>query len=214
MDSRDLRVSDAEREHVGQLLQRAVGQGMLSLGEFTERMDTVLAAKTRADVNQVLIDLPGIQLRPEYLRQMQAQYASAQPPITGPSPVAGAPVAGAPVIRGRMSNISRKGRWEVPPMLQIDTRMSTVVLDFTEAVMQTQVVNVHVNDYLGSITLVVPAEATADVNGIDPVASSTNSKVRSGPPFGPLHLVVTGRLRFSALTVRHPIGTALRQFLR
>ena len=94
------------------------------------------------------------------------------------------------------------------------TRMSTVVLDFTEAVMQTQVVNIQVNDYLGSITLVVPPEATADVNGIDPVASSTNSKVRSGPPFGPLHLVVTGRLRFSTLTVRHPLGTALRQFLR
>lgn len=205
MDSRDLRVSDAEREHVGQLLQQAVGQGMLSLGEFTERMDTVLAAKTRGDVNQVLVDLPGIQLRPEYLQQIQAQHVPPQslqsPPIHGTSPA-----AGGMVIRGRMSNLSRKGRWEVPSSLQIDTRMSTVVLDFTEAVMQTQVVHVHVNDYLGSVTLIVPTEATADVNGIDMVASSTNSKVRAGgAPFGPLHLVVTGKLHFSSLTVRHPL---------
>ncbi len=94
--------------------------------------------------------------------------------------------------------------------------MSTVVLDFTEAVMHTQVVHIQVNDYLGSVTLVVPAEATADINGIDPVASSTNSKVRSGAPFGPpLHLVVTGKLHFSSLTVRYPpLGTALREFLR
>lgn len=210
MDSRDLRVSDAEREHVGQLLQKAVGQGMLSLGEFTERMDTVLAAKTRADVNQVLIDLPGIRLRPEYVQQARVQNAPAQTP----APVPSSPAAGTMVIRGRMSNLSRKGRWEVPPALQIDTRMSTVVLDFTEAVMHTQVVHIQVNDYLGSVTLVVPAEATADINGIDPVASSTNSKVRSGAPFGPLHLVLTGKLHFSSLTVRYPLGTALREFLR
>ena len=60
--NRDLRVSDAEREHVGQLLQRAVGLGMLSLGEFTERMDTALAAKTRGELNAVLVDLPGMRV--------------------------------------------------------------------------------------------------------------------------------------------------------
>ena len=59
---RELRVSDAEREHVGQLLQRAVGLGMLSLGEFTERMDTALAAKTRGELNAVLVDLPGMRV--------------------------------------------------------------------------------------------------------------------------------------------------------
>lgn len=181
---------------------------MLSLGEFTERMDTVLAAKTRADVNQVLVDLPGIQLRPEYLQQIQAQHAPVQPPIPGTGPS-----SGAMVIRGRMSNLSRKGRWDVPSTVQVDTRMSTVVLDFTEAVMQTQVVHIHVNDYLGSLTLVVPTEATADVNNVEMVASSTNSKVRAGAPFGPLHLVVTGKLHFSSLTVRHPLGAALRKLL-
>ncbi|MGY2063205.1 DUF1707 SHOCT-like domain-containing protein, partial [Nocardia gipuzkoensis] len=60
MGDRELRVSDIEREHVGALLQRAVGLGMLSLGEFTERMDTALAAKTRGELNAVLVDLPGI----------------------------------------------------------------------------------------------------------------------------------------------------------
>ena len=123
MEPRDLRVSDAEREHVGELLQRAVGQGMLSLGEFTERMDTVLAAKTRGDLNQVLVDLPGIQIRPEFQEQnlpgmSQAHYPA--PSAAGyPAPSAAAFPAtgqGAPlVIKGRVSGIERKGRWHVPP---------------------------------------------------------------------------------------------------
>src|SRR3546814_14399037 len=39
---------------------------MLSLGEFTERMDTALAAKTRGELNSVLADLPGITLISDY----------------------------------------------------------------------------------------------------------------------------------------------------
>lgn len=62
VSDRDLPVSDTEREHVGQLLQRAVGLGLLSLDEFTGRMDVALAATTRAELNAVLIDLPGLRI--------------------------------------------------------------------------------------------------------------------------------------------------------
>ncbi len=215
MEPRDLRVSDAEREHVGELLQRAVGQGMLSLGEFTERMDTVLAAKTRGDLNQVLVDLPGMQIRPEY----DPRTVPGVPPQqqTYPVPAAGAfpaPLQGAPsLIKGRVSSIERKGRWQVPPAITLDTVASSVTLDFTEAVMQTQVVRIDVNDYLSSISIVLPAEATADVNGVDNVASSVSSKVRGGAPYGPLHLVVTGKVRGGSLNVTHPLSTRLRKFL-
>jgi len=43
----DMRASDAEREYVIDLLQRAVGQGMLDLDEFGQRTDIALAARTR-----------------------------------------------------------------------------------------------------------------------------------------------------------------------
>lgn len=215
MDPKDLRVSDAEREHVGELLQRAVGQGMLSLGEFTERMDTVLAAKTRGDLNQVLVDLPGIQLRPEYTAQWQGAY-----PQSGQSGMPAQYPAGVPandgnpqVIRGRMATVSRKGRWSVPPVLRLDTVASSVSLDFTEAVMQTQVVRIELDDYLSSISVSVPLDATVDINGVDAVASSATSKVRSGAPYGPLHLVIVGRIRAGSLTVSHPMGARLRRFM-
>ena len=205
-------MSDAEREHVGELLQQAVGQGMLSLGEFTERMDTVLAAKTRGDLNQVLVDLPGIRIRPEFQEQnlpgMPQQYYPAPAPSAFPTTGQGVPL----VIKGRVSGIERKGRWHVPSAITLDTVASSVTLDFTEAVMQTQVVRIDVSDYLSSINIVLPAEATADLNGVENVASSVSSKVRAGAPYGPLHLVVTGKVRGGSFNVTHPLSTRLRKF--
>lgn len=196
---------------------------MLSLGEFTERMDTALAAKTRGELNAVLVDLPGVQVRPEYLPHPAQPGPVPAPPVPGPGhsapPVSGpvypapSPHMQVPTIRGRMSTLSRKGRWEVPPVLRLDTLMSSVTLDFTEAVMRTQVVRIQVDDYLSSLTLIVPAEATADINGLDTVAASAQSKVRNGPPFGPLHLIVDGTVRLGSVNVKHPLGTTLRKLL-
>ncbi|MFF0817970.1 DUF1707 domain-containing protein [Rhodococcus sp. NPDC003318] len=208
MEARDLRVSDAEREYVGQLLQRAVGQGMLSLGEFTERMDTALAARTRGELNAVLYDLPGIRVVGE--SPAPHPYPHTAPPAPGPpQPV----VQGTNVIRGRMSTIHRKGPWQVPPTLAINVRFSTVTLDFTEATMQTQVVEVHLDDAFGTTTLIVPEEATVDLNGVETYGGSATNKVRTGPPFGPLHLVVRGRTRFGSVTAKHPFGTSFRRML-
>lgn len=198
MEARDLRVSDAEREYVGQLLQRAVGQGMLSLGEFTERMDTALAARTRGELNVVLHDLPGI--------RVVGDDAPTPRPVPPPADVQ-------TVIRARMSGVTRKGSWQVPPTLRVENWLAGVTLDFTSAVMQTQVVEVVVSGFCGSLTLIVPPEATVDLDRVESVAGSTSNKVRSGPPIGPLHLVVRGQVSFGSVTAKHPFGTGLKRLL-
>lgn len=212
VSDRDLRVSDAEREHVGQLLQRAVGLGMLSLGEFTERMDTALAAKTRGELNAVLIDLPGVRLVGQPAAT-PTNFVNAAP--GHPSPVASAASvpARADVIRGRMSNPTRRGPWTVPATLHLNSWFSGVTLDFTEAVMTTQVVELRVDDVCSSLTLIVPDKATVDLNALDLIGSSINNKVRTGPPIGPLHIVVHGRLRFGSVTAKHPLSTHWRKFM-
>ena len=213
MEAKDLRVSDAEREYVGQLLQRAVGQGMLSLGEFSERMDTALAARTRGELNSVLYDLPGIRVVGDdapnaAVAQAHTDGQPAYAPASGYAP-AEAPT----VIRAKMSSVSRKGVWEVPPALKIENWLSDVTLDFTSAAMRTQVVELTVDGFCGSITLIVPPEATVDLNAVETVAGSSTSKVRTGPPIGPLHLVVRGRIRFGSVTAKHPFGTGLKRLL-
>ncbi len=209
---RELRVSDAEREHVGQLLQRAVGLGMLSLGEFTERMDTALAAKTRGELNAVLIDLPGVRLVGQPAAPRSAFVNSAPTFPARPHPVAGPNPAGN-VIRSRMSGVNRRGPWQVPPRLYLNNWMSGVTLDFTEAIMSTQVVEIRVDDFCGSLTLIVPAEATVDLNGLELIGAGVNNKVRTGPPLGPLHLVVHGRMRFGSVTAKHPFIAQWRRLI-
>ncbi|MFQ6393404.1 DUF1707 domain-containing protein [Nocardia sp. KC 131] len=220
--NRELRVSDAEREHVGELLQRAVGLGMLSLGEFTERMDTALAAKTRGELNAVLIDLPGVRLvgqpaAPPSAFVNAASFMNSVPPFgkRGPMSAVPGPASAAPsnLIRSRLSGVSRRGPWQVAPSLRTNNWLSGVTLDFTEAIMSTQVVELHVDDYCSSLTLIVPAEATVDLNALDLVGSSVNNKVRTGPPFGPLHLVVHGRIYFGSVTAKHPLSAQWRKLL-
>ncbi|SEH62893.1 protein of unknown function [Mycolicibacterium rutilum] len=187
MDSDDafLRVSDDDRAHVRQQLERAVGSGMLTLDEFSERVDTVLTARTRAELRRVVADLPDTGLvatRDE-------------------------------VMRGWMSTISRKGQWAVPSHIRLHTRLCSTTLDFTQAVLQSPVVTVDIDDYLSSTELILPDDATADVNGVDTFAADTTVKVSHGQRSARLHVVVRGRVRFGSVTARHPFGHTWRRML-
>ncbi|MCV7071899.1 DUF1707 domain-containing protein [Mycobacterium rufum] len=184
-DHPELRVSDADRAAVTRMLEGAVGQGMLDLDEYSERVDAVLAARTRRDLDAVIADLP-----------LNRQPAA--PPQQ---------------LRSWMSSITRKGQWTVPPRLRLVTRMCSTTLDFTTAVVQNPVVHIDVDDYFGSTELILPDSATADVDGVANLAASTTVKVTGSPPSHRLHIVVTGRVRFGSLTVRHPFSTTLRRFL-
>jgi hypothetical protein len=54
----DIRASDSEREYVARIMQAAAAQGMLSLDEADERLAAVYAARTRADLVPLTVDLP------------------------------------------------------------------------------------------------------------------------------------------------------------
>ncbi|MCM6773855.1 DUF1707 domain-containing protein [Nocardia sp. CDC159] len=56
--STGIRVSDAERQQVAELLVRSVGEGRIDLREYDERLARVYAAATREDLRAVTADLP------------------------------------------------------------------------------------------------------------------------------------------------------------
>ena len=53
-----MRVSDAERQEVADRLAVHYGDGRLDQAEFDERLSRAMSAKTRADLNGLLDDLP------------------------------------------------------------------------------------------------------------------------------------------------------------
>jgi hypothetical protein len=57
-----LRASDADRERTVQLLREHHAEGRLDIEEFHERLNAAYAAKTMGDLDEILADLPGIDL--------------------------------------------------------------------------------------------------------------------------------------------------------
>ena len=56
----NVRVGDADREAIAAQLREHYADGRLTLDELNERLDQTFAAKTRADLNAVMLDLPHV----------------------------------------------------------------------------------------------------------------------------------------------------------
>lgn len=54
----DMRISDAERTEVADLLSKHYGDGRLDQAEFSERLDQAMKAKTYKDLSGLFADLP------------------------------------------------------------------------------------------------------------------------------------------------------------
>jgi len=180
VDPRQLRVSDAEREHVVGVLQKAIGHGMLSLDEFTVRTDTALAARTRGELNAVLVDLAGVV-------HAESAPSVAEPPLE---------------LRANMSKVSRTGRWHVPAVLHVRNRLGSTELDFTDAVIDHDEVRIELEVAGGSVKIALPNRASADTGGVRVTAGSV--KDRSGGGSGRPRFVVTGTVTAGSLKIRRP----------
>lgn len=64
-----IRVSDADRERVTDLLREHFAAGRISAEELDERISAALGAKTYGDLHKVMADLPGPAPAPPHARQ-------------------------------------------------------------------------------------------------------------------------------------------------
>ncbi|WP_235900693.1 DUF1707 SHOCT-like domain-containing protein [Lolliginicoccus suaedae] len=206
VDEKDLRVSDAEREHIGQLLQRAVGQGYISIAEFGERMDQAMAARTRGELNAVVIDLPGMRLHAEAREPVPAS------PLAQPIPGSG-PGQGSVLLRERFGTLTRKGSWTVPGRIELRTLCSDVTLDFTSARLASPVLHIAIDDKASTIVLIVNENTTVDTSAVETIAGTVTTRITPSAAAPRLAIMVSGKLWFGTLKVRHPRGTTLRRML-
>jgi len=138
------RASDREREAVVQRVQDAFAEGRLDDVEFDERTRAALTARTRADLDALLADLPAV-------------TATASAPVTAPGP-------------GRFaialkSSVRRAGRWRVPE------RYTTVVykgggwLDLRAAELSGPVTTFVAVAYKSRVTILVPPNVRVEMTG-------------------------------------------------
>jgi Domain of unknown function (DUF1707) len=138
------RASDRERDAVVQRVQDAFAEGRLDDTEFDERTRAALTARTQADLETLLADLP-------------APAAGTVPAVAGPGPG-----RFAIALKG---SVRRAGRWRVPE------RYTTVVykgggwLDLRTAELSGPVTTFVTVAYKSRVTILVPPNVRVEMTG-------------------------------------------------
>ena len=146
-----MRASNAERDAVAGRLQDAFAEGRLDDDEFDQRMRQALTAKTHAELDVVLTDLP-------------AADGGTQPPA---SDRAG---QGRSVQPGRLAvaykgTVRRAGRWRVPERYTTVVYKGSGLLDLRVAELQGPVTTIVAVAYKSRITLLVPPGVRVEMTG-------------------------------------------------
>ncbi|WP_049561676.1 DUF1707 SHOCT-like domain-containing protein [Nonomuraea sp. SBT364] len=99
--------------------------------------------------------------------------------------------------------IRREGDWRVPRLLRIDSVYDRVRLDLSRALVRHSQVDIELRLTYGSATIVLPAGASADVDGVRTEWGGMTSKAAAYARPGELHVRVAGELTHGRLTVRN-----------
>ena len=186
-DPPGVRISDSDRERAAERLNQALVEGRITVAELEERVAAVYAALYAAELRPPLADLPG-----DDVVALQA----AEPLV----------------LRAGASGIKRTGEWSVPARMRVKSLMGSVVLDFCETAIAHPVVEIELVLGTGSAKLLVPDDATANVDALVATMGSVRSRVASQPRAGAPHFVVRGRARLGSVTVRRRRGIAGLRF--
>lgn len=219
--SGDVRIGDAERQAVVDMLSRQAAAGRLTLDEFAERAGLVFAARTRTDLVHVLADLPPDLPVDATPRVSEAAGLSGsdttgaeQGPTFGPgTPAAGWTPADAPDRPSRrqrrkrrfvavMSGASARGRWWAPRKIRAFAWWGGVKIDLREAIISSPEIHIKASAYMGHVLVVVPDGIPVDMYGFVLMGGSTNRASGSGFIQGAPLVRVKARGLWGGVTVR------------
>jgi Domain of unknown function (DUF1707) len=139
----DTRASDREREAAVQRVQQAFAEGRLDDAEFDERMRAALTARTYADLDVLLTDLPAA--------------APGGTPAVGRGP-------GRFAIALR-SSVRRSGRWRVPERYTTVAYKGDGWLDLRAAELTGQATTFLAVAYKSRVTILVPPGVRVEMTG-------------------------------------------------
>lgn len=203
VDPRDLRVSDDERSHVLGLLERATGRGLIDLDEYQRRSAVVIRARTRAELNGTVVDLPGLLLAGRSVDAAAAATTGSARVLPGFS---GAPMRDSPPVIELTGWGSRsfKGHWVVPATIVIGGFGASTTLDFSQATLSSTTVTIEFRSNFGGTTqLILPRGASVRFDGLSMHGGGVNNKIAPGG-VGVLDLMLTGVKKGGAVNIRYP----------
>jgi hypothetical protein len=170
--------SDAERERSIALLREAVGEGRLTLEEFSERVGLAHAARTDRELATLTRDLPD-------------NLASSAPAA-----------AVSERHRAFCSHLTRSGPWSLPRRSSWRSIFGTIDLDLRQARLAGPDTVLEVYNLFGTVTVIVPEGVEVVVRGGGLFASQKIEPPERPPIAGGPSLTIDGRGPGGTLYVR------------
>jgi len=144
-----------------QRVQQAFAEGRLDDNEFDERMRATLTAKTHAELDVLLKDLPAA----------TAPDGQVAAPATGPA----GPAPGKYAIAYKGS-VRRSGRWRVPGTYTTVVYKGGGWLDLRAAELTTPVTAIRAVAYKSTVKILVPPGVRVEVTGFGIVQDGTDDE--------------------------------------
>jgi hypothetical protein len=190
-DRARLRISDADRHRVAELLREAAGEGRLDIDELDERLEAAYSAKTYGDLVPLTVDLP---------------VGAPQHPLAGPPPVG---VPWVPAERfdssvGIVGSTSRRGLWEIGPTHNAFAFMGGVDIDLRQARFTSRETVIHAFGIWSGIDVYVNAYTRVIVDGVGIMGAFDQARDKVRPELGPDSPLVrvTGFALMAGVTVQ------------
>ncbi|WP_421840916.1 DUF1707 SHOCT-like domain-containing protein [Mycobacterium sp.] len=181
-----LRVSDADRNGTMRRLHNAVALGLIDINEFEQRSSQVSIARTRHELDGLVVDLPG----PGAIVTSTADRVE---------------------LRGWAGSLKRRGEWVVPSRLALVRRLGSVDLDLTKARFAGPMVVVEIDMRFGSLHIRLPAGASASIDDVEVYVGSATDRRKDAPAEGTPHVVLTGQVVCGSVVIRGPRRTFLHR---
>jgi hypothetical protein len=144
LDPLKMRVSDADRNKVAEILREAAGDGRIDFSELDERLEATYAAKTYAELVPITHDLaPAVATAASAVDGSDRQHAVAI-----------------------MGGVERRGLWTVPEQFTVFCLMGGAELDLREARFSVPEVTFTINTFMGGATIIVNRSTHVVVHGV------------------------------------------------
>ncbi len=170
-----LRASDHDRNRVVEMLSDALGLGQITLPEYEERSRNAVQARTFADLDRLVEDLPAV----------QGPAAMAAPAYRAPSTApAGAPRMG-DTKWAVMSETKVRGPVAVGAEHTAIAFWGGVHLDLREATFLVGDVTLNAYAVMGGISIILPRGAGVHVAGVGVMGAFEHKNPQTGDPTGP-----------------------------
>ena len=161
-----LRVSDADRHTIAEILREAAGEGRLDFEELDERLEATYAAKTYADLVPITADLP--------------MTAPGAPPAPRPT-ASSLPAARHDNTLAMMGSATRRGVWEVGERHTAFAMWAGIDLDLREARFAAQETVIYANAIWAGIDIVVNEHTHVIVEGVGIMGAFDQARDKVAP---------------------------------